>query len=201
MNFKSKKFQNIYIILLLVAIISIFTINVIQANSATNNSLVLKEKSPILDEEIEGYIPDEEVIVEDVPKIETINNSDYEDNDSQYNNYEESEDMYATIDLVYDKILAQIKKANELRIDKHQKGTKVPMEFFRYRTAGSGKERTIVSSDKRFEPKPLFDDEAALQLEQRADDEFLVFLNAETEHINIIYRRKNGQFGLIDVGS
>ena len=77
MNFKSKKFQNIYIILLLVAIISIFTINVIQANSATNNSLVLKEKSPILDEEIEGYIPDEEVIVEDVPKIETINNSDY----------------------------------------------------------------------------------------------------------------------------
>ena len=93
MNFKSKKFQNIYIILLLVAIISIFTINVIQANSATNNSLVLKEKSPILDEEIEGYIPDEEVIVEDVPKIETINNSDYEDNDSQYNNYEESEDI------------------------------------------------------------------------------------------------------------
>ena len=59
MNFKSKKFQNIYIILLLVAIISIFTINVIQANSATNNSLVLKEKSPILDQEIEGYIPDE----------------------------------------------------------------------------------------------------------------------------------------------
>ena len=115
--------------------------------------------------------------------------------------YEESEDMYATIDLVYDKILAQIKKANELRIDKHQKGTKIPMEFFRYRTAGSGKERTIVSSDKRFEPKPLFDDEAALQVEQRADDEFLVFLNAETEHINIIYRRKNGQFGLIDVGS
>ena len=57
MNFKSKKFQNIYIVFLLVAIISIFAINVIQANSATNNSLAFKEKSPILDEEIEAYIP------------------------------------------------------------------------------------------------------------------------------------------------
>ena len=95
MNFKSKKFQNIYIIFLLVAIISIFAINVIQANSATNNSLAFKEKSPILDEEIEAYIPDEEVIVEDIPKIENINSSDYEDEytttdtDSQYNNYED----------------------------------------------------------------------------------------------------------------
>lgn len=115
--------------------------------------------------------------------------------------YEESEDMYATIDLVYDKIVSQIKKANELRIDKHQKASKTPMEVFRYRTSGSGQERVIISDDDRFEPKPLFDDEAAMQLELRPDDEFLVFLNAETERVNVIYRRKNGQFGLIDVAS
>lgn len=115
--------------------------------------------------------------------------------------YEESEDMYATIDMVSDKVLAQIKKANEVRIDKSQKGEKIPMEFFRYRTSGTGKERTIVSDDGRFEPKPLFDDEAAMQLEQRPDDDFIIFMNAETENINIIYRRKNGQFGLIDVGN
>ena len=60
MNFKSKKFQNIYIVFLLVAIILIFAINVIQANSATNNSLSLKEKSPILDEEIEAYMNKED---------------------------------------------------------------------------------------------------------------------------------------------
>ena len=99
MNFKSQKLQNICIAFLLVAVISMFTINVIQANSATNTSLALKEKSPILDEEIEAYIPDEEVIVEDVPKTEDINSSDTEDKytttdtDSQYNNYEESEDV------------------------------------------------------------------------------------------------------------
>ena len=99
MNFKSQKLQNICIAFLLVAVISMFTINVIQANSATNTSLALREKRPILDEEIEAYIPDEEIIVEDIPKVENIDNSDYEDEyittntDSQYNNYEESEDV------------------------------------------------------------------------------------------------------------
>ena len=99
MNFKSQKLQNICIAFLLVAVISMFTINVIQANSATNTSLALREKRPILDEEIEAYIPDEEIIVEDLPKVENIDNSDYEDEyittdtDSQYNNYEESEDV------------------------------------------------------------------------------------------------------------
>jgi putative sigma-54 modulation protein len=42
-------------------------------------------------------------------------------------------------------------------------------------------------------------EEAAMQLEN-TDDEFLVFLNAENERINVIYRRKSGNFGLIDPG-
>jgi putative sigma-54 modulation protein len=42
-------------------------------------------------------------------------------------------------------------------------------------------------------------DEAAMQLVNLEDD-FLVFFNAETERINVIYRRKNGDFGLIDPG-
>ena len=48
-----------------------------------------------MDEEIEAYIPDEEIIVEDIPKVENIDNSDYEDEyittdtDSQYNNAQE----------------------------------------------------------------------------------------------------------------
>jgi putative sigma-54 modulation protein len=40
-------------------------------------------------------------------------------------------------------------------------------------------------------------DEAALQLDS-LNFEFLVFLNAETERVNVIYRRENGDFGLID---
>ena len=42
-------------------------------------------------------------------------------------------------------------------------------------------------------------EEAAMQLEN-SDNEFLVFLNAESERVNVIYRRKTGDFGLIDPG-
>ena len=56
MNFKSEKFQNIFIIILLVATISIFSIDFIQTKADTNNSIVLKEKKAILDEEIEKLI-------------------------------------------------------------------------------------------------------------------------------------------------
>jgi putative sigma-54 modulation protein len=43
-------------------------------------------------------------------------------------------------------------------------------------------------------------DEAAMQLDAR-DNEFLVFLNAETDGVNVIYKRKNGDYGLIDPGN
>ena len=56
MNFKSEKFQNIFIIILLVATILIFSIDFIQTKADTNNSIVLKEKKAILDEEIEQLI-------------------------------------------------------------------------------------------------------------------------------------------------
>ena len=56
MNFKSEKFQNIFIIILLVATILIFSIDFIQTKADTNNSIVLKEKKAILDEEIEKLI-------------------------------------------------------------------------------------------------------------------------------------------------
>jgi len=56
----------------------------------------------------------------------------------------------------------------------------------------------IVESDS-FVPKPMSIDEAAEQL-QTLDHEFLVFRNADNEAINVIYRRNNGDFGLIDPG-
>jgi putative sigma-54 modulation protein len=53
----------------------------------------------------------------------------------------------------------------------------------------------IVHTEK-FAMKPMFVDEAVLQLEL-SDRQFLVFLNAETEKVNVMYRRNNGDFGLI----
>lgn len=118
------------------------------------------------------------------------------------NAMESSEDMYATVDMVYGKAEAQIKKAMELRLEKRRteaENKKALVDIFRYRAEGRGKERVIIDDNSRFEQKPLFDDEAAMQLELR-DEEFLVFINAETDKINIIYERRNGDFALIDLG-
>lgn len=57
-------------------------------------------------------------------------------------------------------------------------------------------ERTITGRD-HFSPKPMSPDEAAMQLDAN-DFEFLTFLNSENDRINVIYRRKNGNLGLID---
>ncbi|THB72082.1 MAG: ribosome-associated translation inhibitor RaiA [Desulfovibrio sp.] len=115
--------------------------------------------------------------------------------------YEESGDMYATIDLVLDKLEAQVRKMRE-KTKSRRKGGKeqrsVRMDVISFQESDAGRERTIVESD-HFKPKPMDIDEAAMQLDT-LDYEFLVFRNAETERINVIYHRKDGDFGLIDPG-
>ncbi len=117
---------------------------------------------------------------------------------------EESEDMYSSIDLVLDKVEAQLRKMRE-KSKEHRRSGKggaepsVRMDFFSYTQTDSGdRERTIVARD-HYEPKPMNVDEAAMQLEN-LKYEFLVFRNSDTERINVIYRRKNNDFGLIDPG-
>ena len=113
---------------------------------------------------------------------------------------EESEDMYSTIDLVLDKMEAQLRKSREKVKDKRKakKPSMVRMDVISFRESASGRERTIVESD-HFIPKPMSVDEAAMQL-QSLNYEFLVFDNSELDRINVIYRRNNGDFGLIDPG-
>ena len=114
---------------------------------------------------------------------------------------EETEDMYSTIDLVLDKLDVQIRRLREKSKDRRKGGKdkSVRMDFFTYGQSETGeRERVIVDSDK-YEAKPMNVDEAAMQLES-LQYEFLVFLNSESERVNVIYLRKNGDFGLIDPG-
>ena len=107
---------------------------------------------------------------------------------------EQSEDMYATVDMILDKLETQIKKHSEKLKEKRRVSGPAA-------EAGpaEGGERTIIGEDK-FVPKPMFLDEAAMQLEQLHDENFLVYLDADTNRINVLYRRKDGNFGLIDAG-
>jgi putative sigma-54 modulation protein len=112
---------------------------------------------------------------------------------------EQSEDMYSTVDLLLDKIEAQVRRFRDKGKKNRKKGGAGKIGLDMLDESEPVKQApTIVPSD-RFSPKPMGVDEAAMQLVNLEDD-FLVFFNAETERINVIYRRKNGDFGLIDPG-
>lgn len=115
--------------------------------------------------------------------------------------YEDSEDMYSTVDMVLDKLESQLRRMREKAKDRAKKarGNKVQMNFLSYEDLAQESGPTIVGTDS-YQPKPMSVDEAALQLET-LDNEFLVFLNSETEGVNVIYKRKNGDYGLIDPGN
>lgn len=111
---------------------------------------------------------------------------------------EQSSDMYATVDMVLDKVEVQLKKHAEKGKEKRRmagKGEGTLNDTLSFSEPQDSANRVIV--EETVEPKPMFAEEAALQLEQR-DDVVLIFLNAETERINVLYRRKQGGFGLID---
>ncbi|OEU65138.1 MAG: ribosomal subunit interface protein [Desulfovibrio sp. S3730MH75] len=114
--------------------------------------------------------------------------------------YEASEDMYSTVDLVLDKLEVQLRRMRE-KMRSHRRKDTAParMDVLSYpEPEEENTEPTIVETDQ-FVPKPMSVDEAAMQL-QTLTNEFLVFRNADTEAINVIYRRNNGDFGLIDPG-
>ncbi|MBG0789569.1 MAG: ribosome-associated translation inhibitor RaiA [Desulfovibrionaceae bacterium] len=114
--------------------------------------------------------------------------------------YEDSEDMYSTIDMVLDKLEAQLRKMREKQKSRVKKarGNKVMMNVISFQDLAQESAPRIVGTDE-YVPKPMSIDEAAMQLDA-LDNEFLVFRNAETEGINVIYKRKNGDYGLIDPG-
>lgn len=113
---------------------------------------------------------------------------------------EDSEDMYSTVDLVWDKIEAQMRKIRDKNKSRRKSGgDTVRMDVISFKADQTGKRTPSIQQTDHYEPKPLIVEEAALQLE-KTGYEFLVFLNAENERINVIYRRKTGDFGLIDPG-
>ena len=112
---------------------------------------------------------------------------------------EVSEDLYASIDGVVDKATRQMRKY-KTRIQRHRprnaKLFHVEESVLTHDLQEDEGTTQIVHTEK-FAIKPMFVDEAVLQLEL-AESQFLVFLNAESEKVNVIYRRKKGDFGLIE---
>ncbi len=108
---------------------------------------------------------------------------------------ESSSDMYVSIDLVQEIIERQIKKYRRKLIDKKQAAQSFS-EFFMNEDYETDDEIKIVKS-KRFGMKPMDPEEACVQMELLGHN-FYVFLNAETEEVNVVYKRKGSTYGLIE---
>ena len=111
------------------------------------------------------------------------------------------EDLYAAIDGAVDKAERQIRKY-KTRIQDHHRPRRATLQHFdeQILTHDLHEEqgKTNHVRTEQYPCKPMFVDEAVLQLEVSDKREMLVFLNAETEKINVLYRRRNGDFGLIE---
>ncbi|KYO64126.1 ribosome hibernation-promoting factor, HPF/YfiA family [Thermovenabulum gondwanense] len=112
---------------------------------------------------------------------------------------EENKDMYAAIDLVADKLDKQIEKYKTKLVRSLRKN--IPreatvLEDLNRDMEKEEEEKFRVVKIKRFPVKPMSVDEAILQMDLLGHN-FFVFNNAETEEINVVYRRKDGNYGLI----
>jgi putative sigma-54 modulation protein len=110
---------------------------------------------------------------------------------------EETDDMYSAIDMVLDKLEKQIKK-NKQKIRDHRGGAKG-----RNNKIGSYIDTAIREEEpsepirvKNIEYKPMDVEEAVMQI-GLVEDNFLVFTNAKTDKVNVLYRTTDGSLGLI----
>jgi putative sigma-54 modulation protein len=112
---------------------------------------------------------------------------------------EVSEDLYASIDRVVDKVMRQMRKY-KTKMQRHRPRKAVAFHVDEHVVTHDLHEEdgtTRIVHTEQFAIKPMFVDEAVLQLEL-SNSQFLVFLNAESEKVNVIYRRARGDFGLIE---
>ena len=115
---------------------------------------------------------------------------------------EASEDMYASIDRMSDKLERQVKRYRGRQIDRWQGQLKnapeMPNESAQPFMVEEEEEiETRIVRTKQFQMKPMSEEEAVLQLEL-LDHDFYVFTSADTGDINVVYRRRDGNYGLIE---
>jgi putative sigma-54 modulation protein len=111
-------------------------------------------------------------------------------------------DMRTAIDSVVSKISRQIRK-HKSKLEKKYRGNEsikfaeALAEFDKEREEEEPEIAGKIVKSKRFGVKPMDAEEAAMQMELIGHD-FFVFLNADTDEVNVIYTRKDGNFGLIE---
>ena len=107
-----------------------------------------------------------------------------------------SSDMYVSIDLVEEVIERQLKKYRTKLVTKQQSAASVFKQDFLDAASDDDEEIKIIRS-KKFDMKPMYPEDACVQMELLGHS-FYVFCNAETDQVNVVYRRKGNTYGLIE---
>lgn len=114
---------------------------------------------------------------------------------------EEHADLYAAIDLVVDKLERQIRK-HKTKVNRKFRQEGSPKYIFaelerEKREQEEESDEIEIVRTKRFNLKPMDSEEAILQMDMLGHN-FFVFTNAESGDTNVVYRRKDGRYGLIE---
>lgn len=108
---------------------------------------------------------------------------------------QQSNDMYVSIDLVEEIIERQLKKYKNKLIDKKQSA--VAFSDFFINEEYEGDDGVEIVKVKKFAMKPMDPEEACVQMELLGHA-FYVFLNSDTDQVNVVYKRKGNTYGLIE---
>ena len=106
-----------------------------------------------------------------------------------------SSDMYVSIDLVEEIIERQLKKYKNKLIDKKQSSPYFRQEFIEKDYMDD--EEVQILRSKKFDIKPMYPEDACVQMELLGHN-FFVFCNAETDQVNVVYKRKGNTYGLLE---
>lgn len=142
------------------------------------------------------YNPAEANVVLSVEKFRHMAEINITGDRLNINGKEETDDMYSAIDMVLDKLEKQIKK-NKQKTREHRTGSKLwTQNIIEEDAAFTEDEDAGRVRIRHIEYKPMDVEEAIMQM-GLVTDNFLVFTNARTDKVNVLYRRKDGDYGLI----
>ena len=108
---------------------------------------------------------------------------------------ERQDDLYAAIDLVIDKLEGQIRKTKSKLKKQIKQNTEIIN--FDYDDSTEEEEEYKIVKRKKLEMKPMDEEEAILELELLGHD-FFIYRDVHTNEVNILYKRKDGNYGVIE---
>ena len=110
---------------------------------------------------------------------------------------ESNDDLYAAIDLVSDKLERQIRK-NKTKLKKQNKvNNKYEYLNFDYEVKDNEEENNKIVKRKKFDTKPMDEEEAILEMELLGHN-FFVYKDMHSDNVNVLYKRNDGNYGIIE---